>query len=165
MPKRVTRLKLFALMFGLAWLAPSVAVGADTVRLESEEDRRVREISKQLRCAVCQNESVADSNAGLARDMRELVREQVRQGKRDDEILAFFVERYGDYILMEPRRTGVNWLLWLLPFAALIAGLIGITVWIRSSQVSAQSVQDPGPSVSDDALLAALRGHSGKDET
>ena len=83
---------------------------------------RVREIASELRCVVCQNLSVADSPSDLAKEMRNLVRELVRQGKSREEISAYFVSRYGEYVLLSPPKRGFNLLVWGLPFLAIAVG-------------------------------------------
>jgi cytochrome c-type biogenesis protein CcmH len=83
---------------------------------------RVREIASELRCVVCQNLSVADSPSDLAKEMRNLVRELVQQGKSREEIQAYFVSRYGEYVLLSPPKRGFNLLVWGLPFLAIAAG-------------------------------------------
>jgi cytochrome c-type biogenesis protein CcmH len=82
---------------------------------QTELEREVMAISAKLRCAVCQNQSVSESNSGLAQDMRASIREQLQSGKSEAEIIDFFVARYGDYILISPRRTGIGLPLWVLP--------------------------------------------------
>jgi len=102
---------------------PSVSI-ADTVE-EQDLDIKTREIAKTLRCAVCQTESVWESNAELARQMRQVIRERLAQGQSAEEIRDYFLSRYGDYILLEPRKSGMNWLLWVGPFVLLgIGGII-----------------------------------------
>jgi cytochrome c-type biogenesis protein CcmH len=97
------------------------SVMAATVE-EEEIELKMREIAKTLRCAVCQSESVWESNAGLARQMREVIRERLAQGQSPEEIRAYFLSRYGDYILLAPRKSGLNWLLWAGPFVLLAVG-------------------------------------------
>jgi cytochrome c-type biogenesis protein CcmH len=109
---------IIALLLLLA--APAVAT-AKTVD-EQTIDIRTREIAKTLRCTVCQSESVFESQAPLAQQMRQVIRERVAQGQSDDEIRAYFLSRYGDYILMDPRKTGMNWLIWAGPFLLLFIG-------------------------------------------
>lgn len=109
---------LGGLWVGLLWMG--LAWGAQVE--ESDLDAQVREIAKTLRCAVCQNESVWDSRAALAREMREIIREKLRAGESPEEIRAYFLSRYGDYILLEPRKKGLNWLLWTGPFLLLVVG-------------------------------------------
>ena len=85
-------------------------------------DDRVREIASELRCVVCQNLSVADSPSDLAKEMRNVVRDQVQQGKSREEVQAYFVSRYGEYVLLAPPKRGFNLLVWGLPFLAVVAG-------------------------------------------
>jgi len=92
---------------------------------------RVREIASELRCVVCQNLSVADSPSEMAKEMRNLVQEQVEQGRSREEILAYFRSRYGDFVLLAPPRRGFNLLVWGLPFAALLAGAAGVYLAAR----------------------------------
>jgi cytochrome c-type biogenesis protein CcmH len=87
-----------------------------------EVDDRVREIASELRCVVCQNLSVADSPSDLAKEMRNVVRDQVQQGKSREEVQAYFVSRYGEYVLLAPPKRGFNLLVWGLPFLAVVAG-------------------------------------------
>jgi cytochrome c-type biogenesis protein CcmH len=105
-----------------------------TTALESQ----VFEIARELRCPVCTSESVGDSSSAVSIEMRNLIQEQLEQGKSKAEILAFFQERYGDWIMLEPPKRGVHLLVWILP---IIAGIIGITLlalvlkrWTQKSQ-------------------------------
>ena len=96
-------------------------------------EERARDISKDLRCLVCQNESIDDSNASLAKDLRILVRERLVAGDSDDEVLNFIVDRYGEFALLKPRYNGFNLILWLSgPLMLLIALIISFT-FIKSS--------------------------------
>jgi cytochrome c-type biogenesis protein CcmH len=94
-------------------------------------DERVREIASDLRCVVCQNLSVADSPSDLAKEMRNLVRELVEQGKSRQEIEAYFVSRYGEFVLLAPPKHGFNLLVWVLPFLALALGAVGVYLVAR----------------------------------
>ena len=85
-------------------------------------ETRARNLSRELRCMVCQNQSIDDSDAPLARDLRLLVRERLKAGDSDTQIVDFLVARYGDFVLLKPRFTSHTALLWLLPFLVLIAG-------------------------------------------
>jgi cytochrome c-type biogenesis protein CcmH len=89
---------------------------------EDELQARIKEVSKSLRCAVCQSESVWESNAELALQMRRIIRERLLQGESPDQIRAYFQGRYGDFILLKPRIGGLNLLLWVGPFVLLSAG-------------------------------------------
>ncbi len=85
-------------------------------------DGRLKKLESELRCLVCQNQTLADSNASLAEDLRAEVRELARAGKSDDEIRAYLVARYGDFVLYDPPLKRTTWLLWLGPFALLLGG-------------------------------------------
>jgi cytochrome c-type biogenesis protein CcmH len=96
-----------------------------------EVDSRVHVIAAKLRCPVCQNESVADSPAELAAQMRALIREKLAAGETDEQILRYFVSRYGDWILLEPPRRGVLWVVWLAPGVALLGGAALVVSYLR----------------------------------
>jgi cytochrome c-type biogenesis protein CcmH len=95
---------------------------------EDPLERQVNDIAKDLRCAVCQNQPVAESNSDLARDMRVLIREQIQAGKSRDEIMNYFVERYGDYILLNPPSRGAGTVVWVAPVIILL--LVGISGYL-----------------------------------
>ena len=98
---------------------------------EDPLERQVLDIAKDLRCTVCQNQPVSESNADLARDMRAIIREQVQAGKSRDEIVKYFVDRYGDYVLMNPPKSGPGTIVWLGPLALIVVvGLSGF-VFLR----------------------------------
>lgn len=98
---------------------------------EDPTEAKVREIAKELRCAVCQNESVYDSRSDLAVQMKELIRDRLKAGEPPEAIRAYFVSRYGDYILLEPRRQGLNWLIWAGPGAAFLAASGVLFIYLR----------------------------------
>lgn len=98
---------------------------------DSVLDARVREISAELRCPVCQGESILDSPAELAQQMRAVVRDQLRAGRTPDEIKAFFVGRYGEWILLEPAMTGLNIALYAFPVLLLLGGLTLVALVVR----------------------------------
>lgn len=112
---------------------------------EAELDAQVREVAKTLRCTVCQSESIWESNAGLARQMREVIRERLKEGQTPEEIRAYFLSRYGDYILLKPRKTGLNWLLWLGPFLLLAVGGAVLYRSLRRWTVQAASEKEEEP--------------------
>jgi cytochrome c-type biogenesis protein CcmH len=102
-----------------------------------DAEQRYRALIAELRCLVCQNQSIAESNAPLAEDLREQVRAQIAAGKSDDEIIAFLTERYGDFVRYRPAFKGRTLLLWLGPFALLaVAGGIAV-VFMRRSRATA----------------------------
>jgi cytochrome c-type biogenesis protein CcmH len=132
-------------------ILPVILISVTPLRAFSETvdeqtiDIRTREIAKTLRCTVCQTESIWESGAELARQMRAVVRERVAQGQSDEEIRAYFLSRYGDYILLQPRKRGLNWLIWGGPFLVLIVGgallLTTIRRWVGRAHASSEEVQ------------------------
>jgi len=94
-------------------------------------EQRLIAISEEMRCLVCQNESLAGSRADLAQDLRQEIRGLIRQGKTDDEIRAFMVERYGDFVLYRPPVKPITWLLWIGPFIILLGGILALLLYVR----------------------------------
>lgn len=119
----------------LALLAPGSALAQPRATVNEET---VHEVAAQLRCVVCQNLSVADSPSEMAHQMRVLVRERLTAGERPEQVLQYFVDRYGEWILLEPRRHGFTLLVWVLPPVAVVAGLTVVAVflarWTRRSR-------------------------------
>lgn len=111
--------------------APALAVQPDEMLDDPILEARARDISAGLRCLVCRNESIDESNANLARDLRLLVRERLLKGDSDDEVVSFIVDRYGEYVLLQPRTGGSNLLLWLAGPAMLVLGAGSAVVYIR----------------------------------
>lgn len=109
----------------------ALAVQPDEVLADKALEARARALSAELRCLVCQNQSIDDSNAPLARDLRLIVREKLVAGESEDAILAFLVARYGEFVLLKPRFSPATALLWLGPFLVLLAGGIGIVLLAR----------------------------------
>ena len=118
-----------ALLMALA--APVQAVQPDEVLDDPVLEERARDISAGLRCLVCQNESIDESNASLARDLRLLVRERLVAGDSDEEAVDYIVERYGEFVLLRPTTGGWNWLLWASGPALFLVALLLATVYIR----------------------------------
>ncbi|WP_163268994.1 cytochrome c-type biogenesis protein [Chelativorans alearense] len=115
-----TVLLLLLLLLALAW--PAAAVEPDEMLADPALEARARDLSAELRCMVCQNQSIDDSNADLARDLRILVRDRIRAGDTDEEVLAYIVSRYGEFVLLKPRLSARNALLWATPVLVLIGG-------------------------------------------
>jgi cytochrome c-type biogenesis protein CcmH len=127
-------MRLFLAMFVvLASMAQAIAVQPDEILKDPALEARARALSGELRCLVCQNQSIDDSDAPLARDLRILLREQIQQGKSDGEVMDFIVARYGEYVLLKPRFSGQTLVLWGLPFAAL--ALAGLALFLRRKPV------------------------------
>ena len=100
----------------------SYTVEPDEVLKNQKQELRARDISKNIRCMVCQNQSIDESNAPLAKDLRILIRNKIKGGKKDEEIYKFLTDRYGDFILLKPPLKLSTLALWLLPFIFLIIG-------------------------------------------
>ncbi|WP_244286685.1 cytochrome c-type biogenesis protein [Caulobacter radicis] len=111
------------LALAMAAIACMAAASDPSERLpDPAQEARARDLFKEVRCLVCQNESIDDSEAALARDLRLLVRDQVKQGRSDAQIRAFLTERYGEFVLLKPPFSAGNAVLWLTPLAVLLAG-------------------------------------------
>lgn len=110
------------------------AVQPDEILKDPALEARARDLSRELRCMVCQNQSIDDSEAPLARDIRLLVRERLTKGDSDPQVLDFLVARYGEFVLLRPRLEWHNLILWALPPAALIAGIIGLLLRMRRNR-------------------------------
>lgn len=110
---------------------PAFAVEPDEVLSDPALEARARVLSKTLRCMVCQNQSIDDSNAPLARDLRILVRERLKSGDSDAQVREYLVTRYGEFVLLEPRFSERTIVLWAAPGFVLVLGLLGIALWIR----------------------------------
>jgi len=127
-------MKRILLMLSLIMSLPVYAVQPDEILDDPLLEDRAREISKGLRCLVCQNESIDDSDAALARDLRLLVRERLVAGDSDEEVLDFVVERYGEFALLQPKFGGSNLVLWIAgPLGLLFAFIIGLNMMRRSA--------------------------------
>ncbi len=130
--------RIFALLLlVLAALAPlpALAVNPDEVLANPAQEHRAREISAQLRCMVCQNQSIDDSNADLARDLRLLVRERIKDGDSDDQVIDYVVSRYGEFVLLKPRLSGKTIILWAMPVLLLVIGGVSLLLLLRRRPV------------------------------
>ena len=128
-------MRYLALMLFCSLAIPAYAVQPDEILDDPVLEERARELSKGLRCLVCRNESIDDSDAPLARDLRLLVRDRLVAGDSDDEVIDFLVDRYGEYVLLQPTAGGANLLLWAAgPLMLLVAGGIGFIYLRRRAQ-------------------------------
>lgn len=112
------------------WFGEAAAVNPDEMLDDPVLEQRARDLSQKLRCLVCQNQSIDDSDADLARDLRIIVRQRLLAGDSDEEAIQYIVDRYGDYVLLEPPVKGINYLLWFAPAILLAAGGAGLAVAI-----------------------------------
>jgi cytochrome c-type biogenesis protein CcmH len=126
-----------ALFFVFALALPVSAVQPDEVLNDPALEARARALSHQLRCMVCQNQSIDDSDAPLARDLRLLVRERLKAGDSDTQIREFLVARYGQFVLLEPEKNSRTALLWLAPFIVLFAGSLILLRFFRRRYAAA----------------------------
>ena len=148
-------LLLSCMAFALATVAAQSA--ADDPAMEA----RLRNLSQELRCLVCQNETLADSRADLAEDLRREIREQMKAGKTDQEIIAFLTQRYGDFVLYRPPVKPTTYLLWFGPFVLLVAGLAILFRYVKQRRDS----NNDQPLTKDEHARAAklLRPGTGKE--
>lgn len=138
---------------------PFLAAGQPTN--DPQLDERVRVLAQQLRCLVCQNETLADSQAMLAVDLKRQIREQMQAGKSDKEILAFLTARYGDFVLYRPPVKATTYLLWFGPFILLAGGLYLLFRYIRNRRE--QIHEEPLSSAEHERALELLNSESGKE--
>ena len=154
---------LFLLLLGLGFLAFSgrlLAQEAKPLADDPELEKRVMNLSKELRCLVCQNETLADSRADLAVDLRNEVRDQMKAGKSDEEIIAFLTARYGDFVLYRPPVRPATYLLWFGPFLLLVIGMVILYKYLRQRR----DLIVPQPLSKDERRRAEeLLGTSGKE--
>jgi cytochrome c-type biogenesis protein CcmH len=124
---------------------------------EAAIEKRLHKLSQELRCLQCQNQTLADSPAGLAEDLRREIRIQMRAGKSDEEIIVFLTQRYGDFILYRPRVTAATYLLWFGPFVLLLGGLIVLFRYIkqRRDSISEQPLTDDERRRAEELLASA----------
>ena len=115
---------------------PALAVNPDEILADPVLEQRARDLSAQLRCMVCQNQSIDDSNAELARDLRLLVRERIVQGESDTQVIDYVVSRYGEFVLLNPRFSVRTYLLWSAPVLLLMAGVTAMLVYSRRRQAA-----------------------------
>lgn len=134
---------------------PAWAVLPDEVLDDPALEARARELSKGLRCLVCQNESIDESNASLARDLRLLVRERLVAGDTDEEVIDFIVARYGEFVLLNPTTRGANWLLWAAGPAMLLLAL-GIGVFYVRARAKAPAETESGLTDAEQARLREI---------
>ena len=116
-------LVIVSIFFSQFFLSNSFGVEPDEILLDQKQESRARTISKNIRCMICQNQSIDESNAPLAKDLRILIRGKITEGKKDHEIYKFLTDRYGDFILLKPPLKLSTLALWFLPFVFFIIGI------------------------------------------
>ena len=133
--KQIFLVALISLSLGSAFARDAVPLADDPVT-----EQRLISISEEMRCLVCQNESLAGSRSDLANDLRREIRVLISEGKSDDQIRSFMVERYGDFVLYRPPVKPVTWLLWIGPFVILGIGIAGLLMYLRRRNSSVPNV-------------------------
>jgi cytochrome c-type biogenesis protein CcmH len=122
------------ILLAMLWIAPALvqeAVAQEAQLADPQLEQRARDLSREIRCVVCQSQSVADSDADIAKEVRVIIREQIAAGKSDREIQDYLVARYGDFVLFDPPFKASTYVLWLGPFAILLLAAIGVAVFFR----------------------------------
>src|SRR5262245_32652681 len=153
-------LALVLLLSALVASAGALAVQPDEILPDAALEARARALSKELRCMVCQNQSIDDSDAPLARDLRVLVRERLQAGDSDRDVINFLVARYGEFVLLRPRFSAHTAVLWLLPAVILLIGAFGLfsIAWRyrRNSPVQAAGASEAALTEAEQARLADI---------
>jgi cytochrome c-type biogenesis protein CcmH len=158
---RAAAVRIVALAAVVAALAaPALAVQPDEILADPALETRARALSRELRCMVCQNQSIDDSDAPLARDLRILVRERLQAGDSDDKVLDFLTARYGEFVVLKPRLRWETAILWLAPAAVLGTGAVVLVILLRRRRRQAPGAHSDQPQLSDQerARLAELLG-------
>src|SRR6185295_15835199 len=145
----------FALLVVMMGSSAAYAVQPDEIMSDPVNESRARDLSRELRCMVCQNQSIDDSEAPLARDLRLLVRERIAAGDSDSQVIDFLVARYGEFVLLKPRFESHTLLLWLLPPFVLFGG--GLALWAHSRRRNKAADESPASlSAEEEARLQRL---------
>jgi cytochrome c-type biogenesis protein CcmH len=131
-----------AILLSVIVARPAFAVQPDEVLADPVLESRARTLSAELRCMVCQNQSIDDSDADLAKDLRVLVRERLTAGDTDEQVLDFIVSRYGEFVLLKPRLSGRNAILWGAPVVLLIGGALLAVFTVRARRRGAERLSD-----------------------
>jgi cytochrome c-type biogenesis protein CcmH len=149
-------LVLFCAAVLIALVAPALAVQPDEMLPDPRLEQRARAISQQLRCMVCQNQSIDDSDAPLAKDLRLLVRERLKAGDSDPQIINYMVARYGEFVLLKPRLSWQTVALWLTPAIVLLAGVLGLLIALRRRRDHSAAAAPPPLTPDEERKLAEL---------
>ncbi len=131
--------RIFVIFASALFLHSTYASDAVPLADDPATEQRLISISEEMRCLVCQNESLAGSRSDLANDLRREIRTLIKEGKSDDQIRAFMVERYGDFVLYKPPVKSITWLLWLGPFVILLIGIAFLFSYLRRRNLLAQT--------------------------
>ena len=146
-------MRALVLILSLLWALPALAVQPDEVLSDPALEARARVITEGLRCVVCRNESVDDSNADIARDIRLMVRERLVAGDTNDQAIQYMVDRFGEYILLEPRATGSNLILW---GAGPVLLLLALGIAVAAARRRKAAARETGLSTEEEARLKEI---------
>ncbi|MEQ8177050.1 MAG: cytochrome c-type biogenesis protein CcmH [Amphiplicatus sp.] len=146
--------RLFAILLGLFLATSVLAVEPEEMLADAALEARAEALDRELRCVVCQSQSIAESNADLAREMRIVVRERLTAGDSDKEVLAYLVARYGDYVLLRPPMQANTLILWLFPAVTLIVSAAGAFIYLRRAPTPAPQPLTAEEAGALEALLA-----------
>jgi len=146
--------RLFAIVLGLFLATSVLAVEPEEMLADAALEARAEALDRELRCVVCQSQSIAESNADLAREMRIVVRERLTAGDSDKEVLAYLVARYGDYVLLRPPMQANTLILWLFPAVTLIVSAAGAFIYLRRAPTPAPQPLTAEEAGALEALLA-----------
>jgi cytochrome c-type biogenesis protein CcmH len=150
---RRSRMAMLVALMSLLVGLPALAVQPDEVLRDPTLERRARDISSGLRCLICQNQSIDESDAPLAKDLRVLVRERLQAGDRDDQVQNFLVQRYGEFVLLKPTFGLHTAMLWLAPALVLAAGAAGLLLTLRRRREDPAQPLSPEERAAIEALL------------
>jgi cytochrome c-type biogenesis protein CcmH len=157
-PRRATARAVLALFWSLSLLLSAHAVQPDEILPDPALESRARTLSRELRCMVCQNQSIDDSDAPLARDLRLLVRERLTAGDNDNQVMDFLVARYGEFVLLKPRFAWHTAILWAAPVLLLLIGVGMLLMLARRRTAPAALSGAPGLTSAEQARLKELAG-------
>lgn len=149
-----------ALLLAIAFIvaSPALSVEPDEILPDTALEERARQVSQLLRCLVCRNETIDESNAPLARDLRIVVRELIQGGKTDDEVIAHVVDRYGEFVLFRPTAQGLNWVLYLAGPVLFVLAALSAVLYLRRRS-GGPGVGEGELSTDERAELEGLIGH------
>lgn len=151
-----SRLLITAILIGLI-ATPAHAVQPEEMLDDPRLEQRARELSQELRCLVCQNQSIDDSNAPLAKDLRLLVRERLKAGDSNPQVIDYLVARYGEFVLLKPRFGWHTLVLWIAPALVLLAGCVGLLMTLRRKRAASAALATAPPlTEAEQARLAEL---------
>lgn len=152
----LVRCMLVSIVAILVSLCSALAVEPDEILANPQLEQRARHISRELRCMVCQNESIDDSHAPLARDLRLIVRERLVAGDSDDAVFSYLTARYGDFVLLRPRLTARTLLLWLAPVLVFCGGAVVSVLTVARRRQDAANMSSPLSEAEETALSRLL---------